>query len=134
MNKATRRFLGAALSESAASTYGRVKIGSVIVVNGREVARGANLSTSHPLQKQWNDWSGRLAPVHALHSEMHALVRARRKGVGLSGAIIYIGRMDRNGKLADCRPCIACHAALRAYGIQEMIYTTPEGVKREPIQ
>ena len=124
--KRTVKFVGAALSESALSTYSRVRIGTVITRGSRIVSRGANLSTSHPLQRRFNDLAKRIAPAHALHSELHAIIRA--KGESLHGCHLYVARLDRRGLWADCRPCPACSLAIRMAGIAVVVYTSPKGI------
>ena len=122
-----RKFVGLALTESAKSTYSRVKIGTVIVRGNKVISRGANLSTSHPLQRRFNDLAKRLAPAHALHSELHAIIRA--KGESLHGCHLYVARLDRRGLWAYSKPCPACTMAIRMAGIARVTYTTPQGIK-----
>lgn len=101
-----------------------------MVVDGNFiVAKGANLATSHPRQYKFNNKVGRDAPEHHLHAEIHALVRS--KGYDTSGTEIFVGRMDRRGLMAMCRPCKACAAALKDAGISKVTYTTPQGIKQE---
>ena len=118
------KYVGLALSESAKSTYSRVKIGTVIVRGNKLVSSGANLCTSHPQQRRFNDLSKRLA--HALHSELHAIVRA--KGESLHGCHLYVARLDRRGLWADSKPCPACTLAIRMAGITRVTYTSPTGI------
>lgn len=123
------KFLNMALEESTRSTYTRVKIGAVITQDNKVISKGANLSTSHPVQAYWNRITNREAPANNLHAEMNALVRAKRSGESLVGATIYIARLDRNNQLSQCRPCVACMAALKDAGIRTIIHTTPEKLK-----
>lgn len=123
------RFLGTALKESAKSTYFRVRIGAVLARGNYLISKGANLSTSHPLQRTHNDAVGRIAPAHALHAEMNAIVKA--KGEDLRGSTIYVARLDRRGALGMCRPCSACERALRDRGVSRVVYTSPDGVREE---
>jgi deoxycytidylate deaminase len=118
-----------ALKESAASTYNRVRIGAVLVLNNKVVGKGANLSTSHPLQSFHNLRTGRIAPSHHLHAEIHALVDCDRSNI--QGAEIYVGRFDRLGKLAMCKPCVACEDALRRAGVNRVVYTSNQGVQSD---
>ncbi len=133
MDKRTRRFIGLALAESAKSTYDRVKIGAVLVDKNYPVAAGANLNTSHPLQYKYNLKSGRVAPKHCLHAEMHAIVRAYRERENLNGLEMFVARLDRRGRLAMCRPCCACSTAIREAGIVAVTYTTPKGIIRNEV-
>lgn len=125
------RYITLALNESLNSTYERVRIGSVVVDGNFVVARGSNQNTSHPMQHKYNLKTGRLAPAHALHSEMQALVRS--KSYDLTGCEIFVGRYDRNGILGNCRPCPACYQAIVDAGIRRVTYTTPRGIISEII-
>lgn len=127
ITKRETKYVGLALSESAKSTYSRVKIGTVIVRGNKLVSSGANLCTSHPQQRRFNDLVGRPAPAHALHSELHAIVRA--KGESLHGCHLYVARLDRRGLWADSKPCPACTMAIRMAGVARVTYTTPQGIK-----
>lgn len=125
-----RRFITLALKESFASTYDRVKIGAVIAKRSKLISKAPNLRTSHPLQMLYNEKSRRVAPAHACHAEINAILQAQGS---IKGADIYVARWDRNGKLAMCRPCIACHQALLDFGVKSMTYTTPRGITTEVI-
>lgn len=129
LSKRERKFLGLALAASSGSTYNRVKIGAVLVKSNRVISSAANLCTSHPLQKGYNIRTGRKAPQHNLHAEMHALVRAKLQYT--EGSELFIGRFDRLGSLAMCRPCPACEAALKDRGIVRVTYTSPYGILTE---
>lgn len=120
------KFLNLALEESKLSTYHRVKIGAVITQGNRVLSKGANLSTSHPVQAYWDRLTNRRAPAHNMHAEMNALVRAKRLGESLEGATIYIARLDRNNQLNQCRPCDACMAAIEDAGIHTIVHTTQQ--------
>lgn len=131
MNHRRLRYLNQALKESLKSPFKGIKIGAVIVDGNYVVSKGYNRNTSHPLQKKYNDKVGRIAPDHNGHAEIIALVRSR--DYDLTGCEIFVGRFDRKGKLAMCRPCRACMEAIRAAGISRITYTTPEGIKSEII-
>lgn len=133
ITKRTARFIGQALAESARSTYERVRIGAVIVNKNYEVSKGANLSTSHPLQYRYNQSTGRKAPAHNLHAEMHALVKAKDYE-SLEECEIFVARYDRKGRMAMCRPCVACRRALVEKGITRITYTTPKGIQHENLK
>lgn len=125
-----RRLVSLALRESFKSSYDRVQIGAVVARRSKVVSTGANQRRGHPLQKLYNDKAGRLAPAHACHAEMHAIINSRDS---IEGTDVYVGRWDRNGRLAMCRPCVACALALRDFGVQSVTYTTPKGIAYEVI-
>ena len=130
MDKRTSKFVGLALAESARSTYQRVRMGAVIARGSSLISAGANLATSHPLQKKYNDLVARLAPAHNLHAELHAIIRAR--GESLHGAHLYVARLDRRGMWASSRPCPACRMAIRMAGITLVTFTSPDGIHTVP--
>jgi tRNA(Arg) A34 adenosine deaminase TadA len=129
VDKRSKRFITLALRESLLSSYRRVQIGAEIVDGSYVVARAANQATSHPRQFHANNRAGRLAPAHACHAEIHALVRS--KGYDLTNCEIFVARFDRNGNLAMCRPCPACQGALQDAGIKNVTYTTESGITTE---
>lgn len=129
ITKRDTKHLALALEESIKSTYQRVKIGAVIAQGNKVISKGANLSTSHPMQRWFNDRAGRVAPCHNLHAEMNAIVKS--KGRDLRGTTIYVARVDRSGAFGMCRPCPACECAIRARGITRVIYFTPSKVQEE---
>jgi deoxycytidylate deaminase len=120
-----------ALRESLKSPYRRVKIGAVIVDGNFIVSSGFNVDTSHPMQYKYNNKVGRIAPAHRGHAEMMALVRS--KDYDLTGCEVFVGRYDRRGRLASCRPCVACWTALQEAGITKITYTSPQGIQSEEI-
>lgn len=127
--KRTQRYISLALTAALTSTYTRVRIGAVIVDGNYVVAKAANLCTSHPRQYHYNNKANRLAPAHACHAEIHALVRS--KAYDLTSSEIFVARMDRAGRLAMCRPCRACLLAIQEAGIRTITYTTSKGVRSE---
>lgn len=134
MDKRTARFIGLALAESAKSTHRRVWIGSVVAAKNYPIAQAANLSSSHPLQYKYNVKSGRQAPQHCLHAEMHSIIRATRERDTLTGCDMFVARYNRRGAMAMCRPCPSCRLAIYEAGITSVTYTTPNGVITEEVQ
>ncbi len=120
------RWYEKAKEESGKSGYPRINIGAVIVKGNLLVSTGYNQQKSHPKQAAFNEmYSLREDSSHYLHAEIHALIRSGRED--LEGADIYVFRENRNGELANCRPCEVCRQALKAAGIDRMYYTTEEG-------
>ena len=134
MDKRTERYITLALQESLNSTYSRVRIGAVLVDGNYIVSKGANLSTSHPMQFRYNqrnqrDWHD--GNKHNCHAEMNALIKSKR--YDLTNCEIFVARFDRVGNLAMCRPCPACQGALADAGISRVIYTSPQGIVKEKL-
>lgn len=61
-------------------------------------------------------------PFINMHSEMAAICGARNR-LDLRGSKIAVARVKKDGSAAMARPCPACEAALRCYGIKRCLYT-----------
>lgn len=123
----TKRYITKALEASLESDFQRIKIGAVIVDGNYIVSAASNKNRSHPRQASFNERSNRVAPRHCIHAEVHALVRSG--SYDLSGTELYVGRFDRNGRLGDCKPCVACQLAIKDSGIRLVYYTTTKGIE-----
>lgn len=108
-------YLMKARKESFKATHPRVRIGVVIVKNGKVISRGHNQMRRINL-KEFSKWS------NSLHAEVHALykltIEQTRK------ATMYIYRETKNGNLAMCKPCDYCSKAIQEYKIKQVVYTT----------
>lgn len=59
-----------------------------------------------------------------LHAEIAALIKCRQKPHSM-----YIIRIDRNGELANCKPCPICQIAIHNAGIKtKNVYYTDRGL------
>lgn len=125
------RWYELAEKEAEKSEYPRINIGAVLVVGNYLVGKGFNQKKSHPMQAEYNgtykDWDSN----HYLHAEIHSLIQSGRESV--KGGDCYVFRKDRNGTLADSRPCISCWNALKDAGIERVYYTTPSGYCYEEV-
>ena len=76
----------------------RMKHGSVIVKGGRVISTGVNKERSHP----------RIVSSEHIkdHCSVHAEVDAIKKAKDVSGATIYVARVNRRGEDRDSKPCI----------------------------
>jgi deoxycytidylate deaminase len=95
-----------------------MKHGSVIVKGGRVISTGMNKDRSHP----------RIVSSEHIkdHCSVHAEVDAIKKAKDVSGATIYVARVNRRGEARDSRPCNRCYEAIRKNGIKKIVYTTSE--------
>ena len=127
MTKRDLKFYSVAKAVSKTSTYGKILIGAIIVYKREIISVGANCRKTHPLQMPYDryrdssvDWCH-----HYLHAEMNAIIHADKEY--LPNSDIYIFREDRNGKIANCRPCEACMNMIKDVGIKKIYYTTRDG-------
>jgi deoxycytidylate deaminase len=89
----------------------RVKIGAVLVNKGQVLNVGYNkVGKTHPKY----DWF--------LHAELDACLGIHRHD--LTGATVYLFRLNRLGVVFNCRPCGTCQAVLKELGVRCVCYTT----------
>ena len=89
----------------------RVKIGAVLVNKGQVLNVGYNkVGKTHPRY----DWF--------LHAELDACLGIHRHD--LSGASLYLFRINRLGTVFNCRPCETCQSVLKELGVKSVCYTT----------
>lgn len=100
----------------------KVKVGSVIVDDFGQQFYGANrLVPSITCDKtECNKllYDGKMHCVSTIHSEVDAIIRARRD---LNGATIYVTRY----------PCENCARAIVTAGIREVVYGRPQPISDE---
>ena len=131
MNKRDSRYMRVAEAVSNTSTYGKIKIGAIIVKNNRIISVGKNSRKSHPIQKYYDrylDYYNDPKLQHHIHAEISAIVNANED---LTNATIYIFRRDKNKRLNICRPCNACYALIKKTGIKRIVYTILNGFAEE---
>src|SRR5690606_11925713 len=119
------------LSDAFNSTCARITIGAVLVHKGRIVSRGAAEERPPPLPVRSNGRPARPTHRRGLLAELHAI---RKTKTDLRRAPVHVGRWERRGQRAMCRPCKACRLARKKAGVTSMFSTTPEGINRENMQ
>lgn len=148
------RLLGTALDEAMTCEHGSFHIGCVIALRGVPMGMGHSVPKTNPAQRRYNLLARGFSPErvgkaipgqpvspfrgHTLHAEMSALLdipRRRWENVDLSRAVAYVARISPGHETGHgmARPCGACMRALIDAGIQEVIYTTGDGIAREDI-
>lgn len=95
--------------------------GAVVVKGGRVLGTGFNRNRNHPKI---------VSPEHiktdcSFHAEEIAI---RESGENLKGAIIYVARVNRQGKDRDSKPCPRCISLIEEVGIKRIIYTSEKEV------
>lgn len=95
-----------------------MKHGSVIVKGGRVISTGINKERSHP----------RIVSSEHIkdHCSVHAEIDAIKKARNVSGATIYVARINKKGAARDSRPCKRCFETIKSNGIKKIVYTTSE--------
>ena len=100
----------AAIRESEKSDH-RFKMGAAI-------ARGSKILVSAPNSRKTHPKFGS-GQFSTLHAESHAIYKAIRSGINISGATIYVYRA--NDLLA--KPCPRCMGLINKYGIKDVVYS-----------
>lgn len=119
----TDKFMKLARNVSFHSNH-RVRVGAVIVTNGKPISIGFNKLKTHPIYTKINH--KRAKYIQSLHAEMSALLSAR---TDVSGATIYVYRERRDGSRGNAKPCPVCQLLLAEAGIKKIYFTTEEGIK-----
>jgi deoxycytidylate deaminase len=103
----------------AAKSQSRQRHGAVVVKSGRVVGTGYNKDKNHPMQ---------VSPEHIkTHCSRHAEVEAiRDAGFDVNGAVLYVARVNRQGRSLNSKPCIYCQAVIESTEIKKVIYTESE--------
>ncbi len=96
---------------------------SMIVKGGKKVATGQNHAERSSDLVEKNKTHDHCM----IHAECDAILQARKIGVNLSNATMYVARKARHNQLpAMCRPCIMCQKVLRDACIRKIFYTIDE--------
>jgi deoxycytidylate deaminase len=115
LSKREEAFLSVARYISKKS-LARQKHGAIIVKSGRVLGTGFNKDTNHPNQ---------VSPEHIkTHCSRHAEVEAMRDANwNVKGAILYVARLNKQGKDLNSKPCRYCEAFIESVQIKKVIYT-----------
>lgn len=93
---------------------------------GRVLSHGENqYNKTHPLQKLFSIKAGESDKKHCLHAELSSILRAGDKQIDS----LFVQRFAADGTYALAKPCKSCQAAIKAFGIRLVRYTTPDGIK-----
>ena len=96
---------------------------------GKQISFGINdYCKSHPVMKHFAN-SVDLHDKIYLNAEVLALLRAGSRAVYR----LSVERYTADGSVAMAKPCPVCQAAIKAYGVTEVSYTTNSGWVTEQI-
>lgn len=138
IKKSDQRGFSRAASVSALSDYRKFNVGCVAVDHGRVLSVGFNTTKTHPAQKRYNQFrdivEGNCDGTihHSLHAEIMCLNGLSPADKSRADHIkLYIYRQRRDQPHGLARPCKACMAAIREFGIRHIYYTTNDGYASE---
>lgn len=129
------KFLNMARSMSEVSNFHKYRLGAVLVIKGKIIARGFNAAKSHPLQKRYNIERTDIydSAPHYIHAEMDVVKKIKGTGIDLKHAELFIYHVSPTGEQKMARPCAACMSAIKECGIGIIHYSTPDGLATEYI-
>lgn len=115
LSKSERSYLAVA-RYMASKSQSRQKHGAVVVKGGRVLGTGYNKDTNSPFI---------VSPEHIkTHCSRHAEIEAMRDaGWNVKGAVLYVARVNRQGKDRYSRPCKYCAKTIESVEIKKVIYT-----------
>lgn len=85
---------------------------------------GLNKRKSHPLQKRFGDNPKAIY----LHAEIDAIRQAYSQEGNISGSELYVARTRADGSIGMSAPCEACEEAIHHFGIDQVFFTTNNGI------
>lgn len=88
----------------------------MIVRGGRVIGRATNRDRNDP----------RTVSDPASEAGVHAEIAALRSVGGdgdVSGSVLYVARVLKNGEPAMSKPCPECREAIRKAGVKKIVYT-----------
>lgn len=105
----------------AGKSIARQKHGAVIVKGGSVIGTGFNRDRNNP---------DNVSPEHIkTHSSIHAEIDAiRDAGWNVKGAVLYVARINKNGKDRYSKPCDRCNVVIQETQIKKVIYTGSDDV------
>ena len=108
--------------ETAKSSPSKKKVGAVLLKKNKIISTAVNLEAkSHPLQAKFAERAGLWQKIY-LHSEIHALIKARE-----TADTIVVARINPQNKLRNSCPCKICSLALEESGVKNIYYSTDDG-------
>lgn len=134
MSTANVKCFEVAKAVSKLSDFKRIHIGCIIVDGKHIVATGQNTNKTHPIQKEYNRYrfEGDSCGNGKLHAEMMAML-SLPKGIDTRKLVLYTYREDRFGNFRNSRPCRACLAKIKEFGIKTIHYTSDDGFCTEKL-
>lgn len=128
-----RKGLHLAKCASEFGTFGRLKIGAVIMYKNTVLCIGWNTHNESGLQTYYNryrNFDPKYYPNRA-HAEMNAIRRfrqlTRKYDYDMKYVRIFVYRQYKDGTSAIAKPCCACMRAILDSGIRHIYYTINNG-------
>lgn len=127
------KFMKIAKDMSEVSNFNNFRVGAVLTIKGKVIAKGFNSSKGHTMQYKYNQNRTDMGEnsQHPMHAEMAVLKKT--KHMDLKNAELYIFNINNSGEQKLARPCGACMEAIKERGITTIHYSTNNGFATEYI-
>lgn len=102
------------------------RIAAALTQGNKVIGFGVNQHKSHPLQARFASNPERIY----LHAEIAAIINANRR-TSVGGAMLWVVRVNAIGEMCMARPCEGCWKALKAFDINNVVYSVKNGVAKE---
>lgn len=121
LSKANKGYLDKAVDLAKLSDC-NFKHGAMIRKSGRTISVGINYEVNDPKYLEHD--------TVKLHASVHAEVAAMNacKKVNLTGATLFVARVDKRDNPAMSKPCENCQKMMRARGIKKVYYTIDNSI------
>jgi len=94
---------------------------SALYYKKRLLSLGVNQTKTHPLSFRLSG----LEHKKYLHAEINCL---KNTGGDLRKSTLYVVRVDRNGRLAQSKPCKFCEGYIKERGVGRVVYSIDGGI------
>lgn len=93
---------------------------------GRPIATAQNdYRRSHPLAKYFALQAGESEHKDKIHAELNSVLSSGKNEVHS----IFVQRFNKDGSMANAKPCTACQLMLKSFGVKLVRYTDNDGIK-----
>jgi dCMP deaminase len=65
----------------------------------------------------------------SVHAEMNAIINAARAGVSVLGGTMYLYGINRDGSIADAKPCKLCRRVIINAGLEKVVIKKKNGIE-----
>lgn len=113
------RWLRLAIAQAEVAPHDQWRVGAVLIRGGSVLSSGFNRYRNDP------------ALVSLDGVSYHAEESTIRKAGNPHGATLYVARVKRDGALGLAKPCLKCQQIMQSAGVHTVVWTTPEGLRKE---
>lgn len=144
ITKFDKKMFKIAKDVAATSDFKPFKVGCVVVYKKHILSVGANSRKTHPFQKTFNKkyrtFTKTEKPIYdSLHAEINALTKIAypiAQKIDWKDVRLYVYRIcnGKEKKFGMARPCAACLAAIKDFGIRHIYYTGEDSLVYERLE